>query len=1166
MAQFTHLHNHTHYSLLDGACTPEKLIKAAVEDGQEAIALTDHGVMFGCYDFYKQAKKAGIKPILGCEVYVANGSRFDKDNRKAGVKKRNYYHLVLLAKNNIGYKNLMKLVSFGFTEGFYYKPRIDTDLLEQYSEGLIAMSACLAGVVNAHIVAGDMDEAVNTAKWYKGVFGDDFYLELQNHELDLDGLILEKVPKIAKDLSIKLVASNDAHYIKKEDALPHNVLLHIQNSSSSNNGTFDVHNLRYGKPEMYLKTQQQMIELFSSYPGAIENSMEIAAKCDVDLKTGIHMPIFKIPPTSTAKDNNEYLREITFKGMEERYSELTESLIERVNFELDVIIKMDYASYFLIVQDLIQAARDLGVRVGPGRGSAAGSLVAYALKIINVDPMKHDLLFERFLNPDRVSMPDIDIDFSDDKRDRVITYVKEKYGEQSVAQIITFNTLSSKAVLKDVGRVLGIPLDQVNKTTKCIPTSLGKVMPIGEAMNLPDLAWLKNHSDPRFKEWIEYSKTLEGFARNSSVHAAGVVIAPSDITDFVPLYKAPDSDPSTQYTMKDLEEAGLLKMDFLGLRTLSIIDNTLEMIKRNHGIDLDIDAIDYEDELTYKLIGNGDTLAIFQFESDGMQSYLKKLKPQNIEELTAMNALYRPGPMENIPEFIDRKQGKKNISYLHPLMERSLKTTYGVIVYQEQVMQLVRDLAGFTLAQSDIMRRAMGKKDEKTMNTLKAQFTSGAASNGISDSLATEIFNLILKFASYGFNKSHSLAYSYLAFQTAYLKAHYTAEFLAANMSAELNDLKKIVQLIEEAKKFGFTVIPPNINKSFSTFTVEEKKIIFGLSAIKNVGSSVVDSIISAREDKPFESLFDFVTRVDNKSLNKRGLEALICSGAFDCLENGTRAQMFAAIEISLEYAKTVAGSQEESMDSLFGEDVNSMTISEPSLPMVKDWTELERLQKEKEFLNFYVSGHPMGRYILEHHALSTFTFDKIDESFHGKDVQVCGLITENRTRIDKSNRTIAFPTLEDMYGRIELVLWADIYEQYRELIDVGELLCIQGEFDFGEESAKIKVTKVQSFADAVKNNIKSIQIRLPITEESLVKIQQLQIEFEHAKESIEMQFVCMEDDQIVKRFSAPSVPFDVNSRSIEIISRIFGKNNIRLRANSTIVSSKKQWQNRKRT
>jgi len=1166
MAQFTHLHNHTHYSLLDGACTPEKLIKAAIEDGQEAIALTDHGVMFGCYDFYKQAKKAGIKPILGCEVYIANGSRFDKDNRKAGVKKRNYFHLVLLAKNNVGYKNLMKLVSLGYTEGFYYKPRIDTDLLEQYSEGLIAMSACLAGVVNAHIVAGDMDEAVRTAKWYKHVFGDDFYLELQNHELTLDGLILEKIPKIAKDLSIKLVASNDAHYITKADALPHNVLLHIQNSNSSNGGTFDVNKLRYGVPEMYLKSQQQMIELFSSYPGAIENSMEIAAKCDVDLKTGIHMPIFKIPPTSTAIDDNEYLREITYLGMEERYSEITESLKERIEFELDVIIKMDYSSYFLIVQDLIQAARDLGVRVGPGRGSAAGSLVAYALKIINVDPMKHDLLFERFLNPDRVSMPDIDIDFSDDKRDRVITYVKEKYGANSVAQIITFNTLSSKAVLKDVGRVLGIPLDQVNKATKCIPTTLGKVMPIAEAMNLPDMNWLKNHNDSRFKEWIEYSKTLEGFARNSSVHAAGIVIAPSDITDFVPLYKAPDSDPSTQYTMKDLEEAGLLKMDFLGLRTLSIIDNTLEMIKANHSIDLDIDSIDYDDVKTYEMIGNGDTLAIFQFESDGMQSYLRKLKPQNIEELTAMNALYRPGPMENIPEFIDRKQGKKSISYLHPLMETSLKTTYGVIVYQEQVMQLVRDLAGFSLAQSDIMRRAMGKKDEKSMNTLKAQFTSGAANNGIRESLAIDIFNLILKFASYGFNKSHSLAYSYLAFQTAYLKTHFTAEFLAANMSAELNDLKKVVLLIEEAKKFGFTVIPPNINKSYSAFTVVGSKIVFGLSAIKNVGSGVVDSIVQAREAKHFDSLFDFVSKVDSKALNKRGLEALICSGALDCLEKGSRAELFAGIEIALEYAKTLSASKEETMESLFGDDIESMSISEPSLPVVSEWSELERLQKEKEFLNFYISGHPMGRYILEHHALSTFTFDKIDESYHGKMVQVCGLITENRTRIDRSNRTIAFPTLEDMYGKVELVVWADFYEKFGEKIEVGALIFVKGEFDFNEETAKIKVSQIQTLEEAITTHIKSIRITLPIEDESILKIQQFQLEFEDVKDYSEVEFICTENDQIVKCFVSSLVPFKVNSRSIEIISRIFGKNNIRLLANTSIGQQKKQWQKKKRT
>ncbi|MBU3741674.1 MAG: DNA polymerase III subunit alpha, partial [Candidatus Kapabacteria bacterium] len=908
MAEFVHLHNHTHYSLLDAACTPEGLIAAAKADGQKALAITDHGVMFGCFEFYKKAKKAGIKPIVGCEVYVAVQKHTDKERvQDASGKKRNYYHLVLLAKNEQGYRNLVKLTSIGHTAGFYYKPRIDFELLEKHHEGLIATSACLAGPINAPLLAGDIETARRNALFLKNVFGDDFYVELQDHGLPEDRQIMAQVPSLARELGIKMVVTNDAHYVSKDHAVAHNVLLNINKDVSSlKAGPINVNELRYRVPEMYLKSQADMVDLFKDFPDAIDHTLEIAEKVDLKIPTDLQLPQFPIPPDSQAATLDDYLDELTQRGLEERYNVLTSEILQRASFELSVIRRMGYAGYFLIVADFIRAARDMGVRVGPGRGSAAGSLVAFALGITNIDPLKYDLLFERFLNPDRVSMPDIDVDFSDDKRDRVIDYVKEKYGADSVAQIITFGTLSSRAVLKDVGRVLGIDLSTINSITDKIPVVMGKVHKLKDAIELPELRWLKESNDPKLNQLIEYSMVLEGFARNSSLHAAGVVIAPGPIDQYVPVYKTPGTEAATQYNMKDLEEAGLLKMDFLGLRTLSIIDNALDAIKINHGIDIDLDEIDFADPATYELFGRGQTQAIFQFESEPMQNALRQLKPTVLEDLIAMNALYRPGPMANIPDFIDRKQGRKEIEYLHPKMQSILERTYGIIVYQEQVMQLVQVLAGFTLAQSDLMRRAMGKKDDKLMAEQQALFVDGAKqTSDIDPKLGAEIFALIQKFASYGFNKSHSAAYAYLAFQTAWLKTHYPAEFLAANMTAELNDQAKIVALIEEAKRFGITVLPPDINRSVSRFTAQNNAIYFGMAGIKTVGIGAVDSIIEARKSGPFTSIFDVAARVDARTMNRRIMEALVYAGAFDSLHS-ERGQAFLAIEPALEYARAV--------------------------------------------------------------------------------------------------------------------------------------------------------------------------------------------------------------------------------------------------------------------
>ncbi|MFN8358712.1 MAG: DNA polymerase III subunit alpha [Candidatus Kapaibacterium sp.] len=1142
MPEFVHLHNHTHYSLLDAACTPDQLINAAKADGQKALALTDHGVMFGCFEFYKKAKKAGIKPILGCEVYIANGSRFDRGAGKAATKKRNYFHLVLLAKNDIGYKNLMKLTTLGHTEGFYYRPRIDTDLLEKHHEGLIALSACLAGVINAPLLAGDYETARNNAIWYKNLFGDDFYIELQDHGLDGDEIVLAQAPRLAEELGIKLIVSNDCHYIKKEHAVAHNVLLHIKDSGIK--GVNNIHELRYGKPEMYFKSSEEMSKIFKDFPQAFENTLEVAEKCDVTLKSDIKMPTFPIPQESKATTLEEYLEELTYAGLERRYPVQTAEILDRVKFELGVIKRMGYAGYFLIVQDFIIQAQKKGVRVGPGRGSAAGSVVAYALGIINVDPIKYDLLFERFLNPDRVSMPDIDIDFSDDKRDVVIDYVKEKYGEKSVAQIITFGTLSSRAVLKDVGRVLGVPLSTINSITEKIPVFQGKVTKIKDAMELPDLRWLKETDDPKLKELIEYASTLEGMARNSSLHAAGVVIAPGDINEFVPLYKSGDSGLATQYTMKDLEDAGLLKMDFLGLRTLSIIDNTLDQIKRNHGLTIDLDTIDLEDKLTYDMLGKGKTQAVFQFESGKMQESLMKLKPTDLEDLIAMNALYRPGPMENIPDFIDRKHGRKQIEYIHPVMEKCLKKTYGIIVYQEQVMQLVQDIAGFTLAQADSIRRAMGKKDAAEMLKLKIQFIEGAEGKDIPKKIAEEIFELLIKFASYGFNKSHSCAYAYLAFQTAWLKAHYTAEFLAANMTAEINDLDKVVALIDEAKAFEINTLPPDVNKSVATFmAIDSKNIVFGLAGIKGVGISAVESIIKAREEKPFTSFYDFAARCDNKVINRRVLEALISSGAFDSLKIGHRAQLFAAIDSALEFAKK-SGAAQSDTNSMFGGGVAELDIVEPKLPTIPNWSETERLEKEKEVLNFYLSGHPLMKYRPHLASFSTLILNKKDSPLIGKPVRCCGLITAVRTRLDKKEQTIAFVMIEDFYGKAECIFWSDAYKKWGQYLHEDTVVMVRGKSELNADSLKIIVEEVIPIEETVPKFAKGFNISInaaTVTREDIERIKPLCV----AKADSKIVFSVMEEGSRRSQFYAPA-KLPLTQESTNALTQIFGPNNVR--------------------
>lgn len=1079
--KFVHLHNHSHYSILDAITTPKELVKAAKDDGMEAIALTDHGVMYGLMDFQKQAKEFGIKPLFGMEAYIADGSRFDKIQTKKNQGKRNYYHLLLIAKDLTGYKNLIKLTSLAFAEGFYYRPRIDKELLEKHKDGLIATSACLGGVVAAHIVDGNLERAYSEARYFRDLFEDDFYIELQNHHYSEDEIVLKELPKIARSLGIKMVATNDIHYLKKEHAIAHNVHLLIKDTNASNADKVDIKALRYRTDEFYFRTTEEMIELFKDFPEAIANTVEIADKCDLKIKFNVSMPKYEIPPDAQAKNLEEYLEEVVWQGIRKRYTIIDEKITERVKYELSVINKMGFANYFLVVADIIKAARNMGIMVGPGRGSAAGSIVAYALEITNVEPLEGNLLFERFLNPERVSLPDIDIDFDDEKREQVIKYCQEKYGQECIAQIITFGKMSSRLVLKDVGRVLNVPLNEINRITAKIPVKFGKVEKLQDALNLEDLKYLKESKDPKIKELINYSLILEDKNRSVGTHAAGIVITPGELSDYVPVFQNPKvtdaaTDVATQYSMNYLEDAGVIKMDFLGLRTLSIIERTLKMIKDNHNIEIDIEKIPRDDKKTYDLISEGRTLAVFQFESSGMQDYLRQLKPHSLEELSAMNALYRPGPMSQIPLFIARKHGQQPIEYLHPIMESVLSNTYGILVYQEQVMQLVQKVANFTLGEADVLRRAMGKKLRAEVDKMKPKFMEGAIANGVSKEIAEQIFELIDKFADYGFNKSHSWAYSWLAYQTAYLKAHYPAEFLAANMTAELNKQEKIVELIDEARTFGIETLPPDINNSEATFTVKNNKIFFGLAAVKGVGVKPVEHIVEVRKERKFTSFFDFIKRTDPKLVNRRILEALIFAGAFDSIADGKRRALYEAIDDALEFAKTK--SKNEGMTSIFDmlEDNSIESVIEPNLPNVPEWTERERLEHEKEVLNFYVSGHPLKEFDVIVKSFSNTNLTRINLGSEEEDtielpefVRFCGLISSIRTRRDKSNRLIAFVIVEDYYGKIECIFWSEAYAKYQHLLVENSTVTIVGKLDAADSNIlKIVVSEVYTFPETI--------------------------------------------------------------------------------------------------
>ncbi|MDA3860234.1 MAG: DNA polymerase III subunit alpha [Melioribacteraceae bacterium] len=1101
MSEFVHLHNHTHYSLQDAACTVDTLVNAAVENNQPAIALTDHGVMYGVSEFYKKAKKAGIKPILGSEIYiVSEGSRFTKGEKTAGKKRSKHYrHLILLAKNDVGYKNLTKLVSIGFTEGFYYKPRIDMEVLRKYSEGLIATTACLGGVVAGPLREGNPERAREVALEFKELFGDDFYLEIQEHWMDGDEVFRNEIPQLAKELDIKLVATNDIHYIKKEHSIAHNILLLM----SDKTGEKDYRELRYNTDEIYFKSTEEMKALFPKYPEAISNTIEIANKIDDEISFGgLHFPEFPIPAESPAKDLSGYLEILAKVGLEKRYEgkEITKEIWDRFNFEIKVINDMGYPGYFLITADFINAAKDMNIPVGPGRGSAAGSLVAYALRITNVNPLDYDLLFERFLNPARQSMPDIDIDFADDQRGEVIDYVKEKYGEDSVCQIVTFNRLSSKAVLKDVARVLKISIPTVTSITKHIPSKFGKVYSIEKSLKeVAELKWVKDSKEPQIKDLIKYAQVLEGMNRNNSKHAAGVVIAPGPVSDYVALATAGASrDLVTQFNMKELEaSAGLLKMDFLGLRTLSIIRDAIKLVEQNRGIKLVADDIPIDDAKTFELFSKGQTTGVFQFESGSMREHLKNLEPTSIKDLSAMNALYRPGPMEFIDTFIKRKHGLEEVKYLHKVLEPILSETYGIIVYQEQVIKLANQVAGMSLADADILRRAMGKKDLNAMKEQREIFIKGAKdTHDISAKIASEIFDNIDKFANYGFNKSHAVAYSYVAYQTAYMKANYMPEFLAANLTHEFGNSDKISMLLEECRKMKVEVLPPDINIPSVDFNVDGNKIIFGMKAIKNVGAPAVESLKKAREifGRDFKTIYDMSSNIDTRIINKRAFEGFVLAGGFDKLA-GSRAQNFAAIEDALSYGYKYQSAKKSMSGGLFGDEPDAIDIEEPELPNVKEWPSNVRLAKEREVLNFYLTDHPLAKYEMEYKSFASVHLGEA-ETFEGKEYVVAvGVVTEFRTKIDRSGSEMAFFKIDDFSGSCECLMFSKVYEEFGTCLNLESTVLVKGILESTGDSIKIHAESAFPLEDVKSKFAKKIFLMLNSdnhNEETISKIKNI--------------------------------------------------------------------------
>lgn len=1066
-ADFVHLHVHTQYSLLDGAIRLEDLFKKAHEFSMPAVAITDHGNLFGAVDFYRSAYKAGIKPIIGCELYVAPRSRFDRDTGGRGETAK---HIVLLARNIQGYRNLVRLSSLGYLEGFYYKPRIDKELLAQASEGLIGLSACLHGEVSEHLLRGDGDAAMKAAAEYRDILGEGhFYLEIMENGIPEQKEVNKGLIEIGRKLGIPLVATNDCHYLNREDAEAHEILLCIQTGKTVE----DADRMKFATDEFYFKSPDEMKSLFSYCPESIENTVIIAEKCNLTLSfDNIFLPHFEIGPEKTLE---EHLRELAKRGLERIASsfpaEDKDRYAKRLNRELEIIQEMGFAGYFLIVADFINYARSRNIPVGPGRGSVAGSLVAYALGITSIDPIRYGLFFERFLNPDRKGMPDIDTDFCMEGREEIIRYVTEKYGTDRVAQIITFGTMQAKAVIRDVGRALNMPYGEVDRIAKLVPNVLN--IKLNEAIKMEPRLQAEERNNERVRKLLALSRSLEGLKRHSSTHAAGVVISDRPLIERVPLYKSQKDEVMTQFSMADLQAVGLTKFDFLGLKTLTVIRDTLRFIKEGRGEDVNIDEIPLNDAETFKLLIRGETDGVFQLESPGMKEILVSMKPDCIEDIIALLSLYRPGPLKSgmVPEFVSRKQGKTKIVYEVPALEGILKETYGVILYQEQVMQIASTLANYTMGEADTLRKVMSKKNPVEMAKEKPKFLAGAKKNRIPEDKALKIFDQMETFAGYGFNKSHSAAYAMISYQTAYLKAHYPVEFMAALLTSEKNNRDKIIKYIGSCKEMGIDVLPPDINESMMDFSVVGGKIRFGLAAVKNVGEAAIEAVIRSRQDARFASLGDFLGRVDLKKINKRVIESLIKCGAFDSFGRNRR-QLLEGSEKIMEAGNRRRKNGRQSQSSLFALSDETEGRSEGrdndiALPDVPEWETSDLLAFEKETLGFYITGHPLSKYASILAAIpDVVDTESIVDRKDGETVKIAGVVSSIRTVLTKKKDTMAYVTLEDMKGSVTVIVFSDVFRKTSPFLQSGEPVLVTGSIDADDESMKVIASDISLLSD----------------------------------------------------------------------------------------------------
>lgn len=1154
--QFCHLHTHTEYSLLDGEASIKKLVARVKELGMDSCAITDHGSMYGVVDFYREAKAQGIHPIIGCEVYMAPRSRFDKvhdiDNKTS--------HLILLAENQKGYKNLIKLVSAGYIDGFYYKPRIDFEMLKEHSEGIIALSACIAGEVPKALLRGDYDEAKKIALKYAEVLGkDNYFLEIQDHGLSEQKRIIPDMLRLSEETGIGLVATNDIHYLKKEDAKYQDVLMCIQMEKKVD----DPDRMKFETEEFYIKSPEEMMSLFEYVPQAIENTEKIAKRCNVDFDFGTrHLPAYAVPD---GKDAFEYLRELCQSGLEKRYSPVSDELQKRLDYELGVIKSMGFVDYFLIVWDFIHFAKNNGVMVGPGRGSAAGSIVAYSLGITTVDPIKYGLIFERFLNPERVSMPDIDIDFAPNGRQKIIDYVVEKYGEGQVAQIITFGTMKAKLAIRDVGRALDIPYAEVDKVAKLVPFDLK--MTISKALDISTELHALYENDPQIKELLDTSMALEGLPRHASTHAAGVVITSEPIVNYVPLQLNSENFITTQFTKDTVENLGLLKMDFLGLRNLTVIENAVKIIKRTRGIDLNMDEIDYDCKEVYELISSGNTDGVFQLESAGMQSFMQELKPDTLEDVIAGIALYRPGPMEQIPRYIKSKKNPKTIKYKHPLLKNILDVTYGCMVYQEQVLEIVRTLAGYSLGKADSMRRVISKKKADQMVIERKNFIYGSddgdipgcIKNGIDEQTAISIFDEINDFANYAFNKSHAAAYAFVTYQTAYLKTFYPVEYMASLISS-IDDLDKINHYIANCKEMGIDRLPPDVNKSEDTFTVENNSIRFGLSAVKNVGRAMILNLVNERKNNgEFKTFSDFIDRMAGRDMNKRALEGLISCGAFDSM--GVKRSQLLAV-----YEKALDGTAKAARDNVAGQMSLFDTIEEQSEMQFPNIDELDKktmLKMEKQSTGLYFSGHPMEEYTDKIKKLTKYNISDVLTSVHkdedgnyhavegglkdGDMMIICAAIASRKNKTTRSNAQMAFLNVEDVYGSVECIVFPKVLNEFSPLLQEDNLVAIACRLSIREDEApKILMQSVQLLDEALmaKKEPKRLYIQLETRNDENLK-------------NVEKYLSPYQGDMEVRLFfkdtrKMSSVPrrlwFNGTENAIYDLKNIFGEDNVKIK------------------